>query len=349
MSSVKPERLAQALAGSLAPATWIHGDEPLIVIECADQVRAAARAAGYLDRIVFEVDRQFSNAQWQAEAAAMSLFGDRKLIEIRQSAKPRRDLVEALAQWLPDAPDDVRLLITSQRPDTSLLKGSEFRVLESRGMVVPVYPVSHQELPAWIAARLRAQQQRASPALLALIAERVDGNLLAASQEIRKLGLLFPAGELNVEQASAAVLDVTRFDGGDLVDAALAGDLTRMRRCLDGLAGSGQADVLVIWHLTEAARILLRLALARESGDPAAAASARIRAPLPRVKLIEKASRRIDSTRARQALTEAAQADTIAKGFRPGSSWPLIERIAQRLAGQDPLHRPSDLLAGAQR
>ncbi len=332
---LKPEQVAGAVERAVPGAAWVHGEEPLLVIEAADRIRAAARAAGFTERIVFDADRHFKPAQWEQEANALSLFAERKIIEIRVPAKPKRDLIDSLADWLGrGSQDELMVLVTSGRPEAAALRSAGFKTLEAKAMVVQIFPVDFRDLPGWIANRLRQQEQQAERELLTLIAERVEGNLLAASQEIRKLGLLFGPGRLPTDEAAAAVLEVARFDGQDLVDAILTADMPRARRCLEGMRGAGQADVMVIWQLADCARALLRLREAIEAGEGISQGLLRqIRAFGPRQRLYEQGARRITTRLARRSLTDCAQADTIAKGFQRGDSWHLIERITVRLAG----------------
>ncbi len=332
---LKPDQLANALERGLPPVAWVHGEEALLVIEASDRIRTAARKAEFSERIVFDVDRNFKPAQWQQEANALSLFAERKIIEIRMPGKPKRDLIDSVAEWVGQGgSDDIMLLISSPRPEGAALKSAGFKKLENNAMVVQIFPIGFRELPGWIANRLRQQDQQAERELLTLIAERVEGNLLAASQEIRKLGLLFGPGQLPSDEAAAAVLEVARFDGQDLVEAILTADGPRARRCIDGMRGAGQADVMVIWQLADCARALLRLREALDAGEGISQNLLRqIRAFGPRQRLYEQGARRISTGQAKRALSDSAQADTIAKGFQRGDSWHLIERIALRLAG----------------
>ncbi|MGH1357455.1 MAG: DNA polymerase III subunit delta [Burkholderiaceae bacterium] len=339
---LKPEQLANALKNDLPPAVWIHGEEPLLVIEAADKTRAVARQQGYAERISLEADRYFKPEQWQQEAGALSLFAERKIIEIRVPGKPRRDLIDSVAEWLKRNPgDEVFLLISSLRPEPAALKSTGFKTIESAAIVVQIFPVDYRDLSGWLANRLRQQGQQADRDLLRLITERVEGNLLAASQEIRKLGLLFPEGKLPTDEAAAAVLEVARFDARDLVDAILSADAARAHRCIDGLRAAGQADAMVIWQLADCARSLLRLREALDAGEQISQNLWRqIRAWGPRQRLFEQSARRVSTRQAQLALTDAARADTIAKGFERGDSWHLIEQITLRLAGRHPLEQP---------
>lgn len=335
MPAIKPEQLDAALARKLPAAAWVHGNEPLLVIEACDRIRAAARAAGFAERIVLDADRRFKPAQWEQEADALSLFAERKIIEIRVPDRPKRDLIDSLAAWIErGASTDVMVLVASERPDGTVLRSAGYKAVEQGALMVQIFPVAYRELPGWIANRLRQQEQQADRDLLALIAERVEGNLIAASQEIRKLGLLFGPGKLPTDEAAAAVLEVARFDGQDLVDAILTADRPRARRCLEGLRGAGQADVMVVWQLADCARTLVRLRELLDAGEkPNQNLMRQMRIFGPRQRLFEQAARRIGTAPARQALTDCAHADTIAKGFERGDSWQAIERITLRLAG----------------
>jgi len=332
--SIKPEALASALKRGIPAITWVHGNEPLLVIEASDAVRKAARSAGFDERIVLPVDRSFNSGAITEHVNAMSLFASQKLIEVRFAAKPSKEIANLVGDLAKQGiPDDVRLLISSERPDPALLRGAVFKAIDAAGLSVEIFPVDHNRLPNWIADRLRAQDQQADRELLQTIAQRVEGNLLAADQEIRKLKLLFEPGKLPTDEATAAILEVARYDAQDLTDAVLGADVGRTLRSLDGLAAEGRADALVVWHLAEAARAMLRIQDAMASGAPMRPVLAQCRAFGPRQRLFEQAARRLDTETARKALTDAAQADTMAKGFRPGDSWRLIRQIALGLAG----------------
>lgn len=330
---VKLQSLAGLLRRELPGVTWVHGNEPLLVIEAGDAVRASLRAQGYDEKLVFHVDRHFDPASLDAEVNAMSLFASRKLIELRFPARVGKEMCTRLAELAGTVSDDIRLLVTSERPDGGVTRSAAYKNLDKAGLIVEIFPVDHNRLPEWIAQRLEAQQQQAEPALLRVIAERVEGNLLAASQEIRKLALLFEPGLIPTEAATTAVLEVARYEGQDLTEAILDADIARTRRSLDGMVSQGQAETLVIWHLAECARSILRLQDALHGGAPLRPVFNQIRAFGPRQRLYEQAARRLSPSQAQKALTDAARADTMAKGFEKGDAWPLIRRVALGLAG----------------
>ncbi|MFP5407261.1 MAG: DNA polymerase III subunit delta, partial [Gammaproteobacteria bacterium] len=306
MSQVRPEALQAALARRLPPLVWVHGDEPLLALEAADAIRAAARSAGFTGRQVFEGGRTFRPAMLSAEANALSLFGDAKLLELRLAAKPGKELGEALAALAVQLSDEARLLVLSPRLDRAVTESAWFTEIDRHAWVVPVYPVARQQLPQWIAARLARQRQRADPQTLSFIAERVEGNLLAAHQEIGKLALLFPEGDLPADEACAAVLNVARYGAFDLVDPMLAGDAPRTLRTLEGLRAEGEAGPLILWTVADALRALLRLHEARAAGRPLAAEMRAARVFPPRDRLYEGALRRLDAPAVRAALQQAA-------------------------------------------
>lgn len=333
MTQVRAEALATALARGVPPLVWIHGDEPLLVQEAAQSVRRALRSAGFDERQVFDAGRGFRPDALLAEADALSLFASRKLIELRLSGKPTKEIGQALADAASRATPDTRLLVCGPRLDRATTDSAWFAAMDRVGLIVPIWPVERAQLPQWIAARLARQKQRADRATLELIAERVEGNLLAAHQEIGKLGLLFPEGDLPPDETRAAVLDVARYDAFDLVAAALAGDAPRALRSLDGLRAEGVAEPLVLWALADALRTLLRLAEARSAGRALAQAMREARVFGPRERLFEQALRRMDEDAIRALLQRAARIDRMIKGLDATGPWQGLEGLAMSLAG----------------
>ncbi|HRO58589.1 MAG TPA: DNA polymerase III subunit delta, partial [Burkholderiaceae bacterium] len=256
MSQIRADGLSAALARGMSAVVWIHGEEPLLVLEAADTVRSAARAGGAVERLVFEGGRQFRPEALMAEAGAMSLFGEGKLLELRLATKPGKEIGQLIGELAAGMDPAVRLLVVSPRLDRATTDSAWFAAIDRHAMVVPIYPVSRQQLPQWIGRRLAGQKQRTDPGTLEFIAERVEGNLLAADQEIRKLALLFPEGELTDTDVRAAVLDVARYGAFDLVEPMLAGDAARTLRTIDGLRAEGEAGPLILWSVADALRTL---------------------------------------------------------------------------------------------
>ncbi|GMV01324.1 MAG: DNA polymerase III subunit delta [Burkholderiaceae bacterium] len=333
MTQVRAEGLVTALARGVPPLVWIHGDEPLLLQEAADAVRRALRDAGFDERRVFDGGRGFRADAFVAEAGALSLFASRRLLELRLAGKANREIGQALADAAAHAGADTRLLVTGPRLDRAITETAWFAALDRLGLIVPVWPVERAQLPQWIAARLARQNQRADRDTLALIAERVEGNLLAAHQEIGKLGLLFPEGALPPAQTRAAVLDVARYDASDLVAAMLAGDVPRALRTLDGLRAEGVPEPLVLWMLADALRTLLRLVEARSTGRPLAQAMREARVFGAREHLFEQALRRLGEDRIREALQCAARTDRMIKGLDGADAWRGLQELAMSVAG----------------
>lgn len=337
--NVRPEGLERALRNGLPALTWIHGDEPLLAIEAADRVRAAARAQGCDERSVLYVERGFSATELAGQAGSMSLFASSRLIELRIPNSPTRELGEALAALAGRLDDSVRILATSGLLDRKIINGAWFKALEPHMLHVAVYPIDRARLAGWIGERLAAQGQRAGRETLELIADRVEGNLLAAHQEIRKLGLLFPEGPLAAQAVRDAVLNVARYDPYALLEAALGGDVERTRRSLDGLRAEGAAEPLVLFALADGARTLVRLFDDRLRGVAPAQSFAQARVFGPRTATYRSAMARHDAASARRALQAAARADTMIKGAVRGDPWQALGDLALSLAGAPMLGR----------
>jgi DNA polymerase-3 subunit delta len=345
-----PDRLAAHLAeGKLRSLYTLHGDEALLVNEAADAIRAAARAQGYGERSVHTV--QGAHFDWSAVLAAagsMSLFADKQLIEIRiPSGKPGKDggaALQHLAQDVANAPgnDGVLTLVLLPRLDKQTKSGAWFAALDGAGATLQINPIERAALPQWIAQRLQAQGQRVQPGeagqhALAFFADRVEGNLLAAHQEITKLGLLYPAGELSGEQIEAAVLNVARYDVFKLSEAVLGGQRARVQRMLDGLRAEGEAEVLVHYTLAEDIRALKRVKDATTAGRPLPVALREQRIWGLRERLFERALPRLTDPQLANLLHAAHQVDGIVKGLKhpgwPQEPWQALHRLAQRLCG----------------
>ncbi len=333
---IRADQLDTALSRGLKPLYTIHGDEPLLAQEAGDAIRAAVRAAGYGERQVFTVSG--NNFDWSAvlgAAQAMSLFGDKQLIEIRiPNGKPGKDGSEALQRYCGQLSDDVLTLVTLPRLDFQQSKAAWFAALDSAGVMLRVETLARHALPAWLAQRLARQQQRVAEGeegqrTLAFFADRVEGNLLAAHQEMQKLALLHPAGELSFEQVQAAVLNVARYDVAKLADAVWTGQTARALRILDGLQAEGEAAVMVHWNLAEDVRALVRAHAALEAGQPLPLALKEARVWGPKEKLLERALPLMSAAQASHLLDAASVCDGIVKGLKH-PQWPHEPWLALR-------------------
>lgn len=254
---LRPEQLAAHLEKPLAPLYLVHGNEPLLVLEATDAIRAAARKQGFSEREVLIAGSGFRWDELTLAAGNLSLFGEAKLIDLRiPSGKPGRDGSEALQRHAKTLGPGVVTLITLPELDWQAKKAAWVTALAAAGIALECNAPPPAQLPQWLAARLAHQQQSAPRAALEFIANHVEGNLLAAHQEIQKLGLLYPPGELTLAQIEAAVMNVARYDVGDLRDALKARDTVRAVRTLEGLKAEDAALPLVLWALATEARSL---------------------------------------------------------------------------------------------
>ncbi len=272
---LRADALEAHLTKTLAPLYVITSDEHLLAQEAADRIRAQARSVGFTEREVMVVDRSFKWAELLAAHQSMSLFGDRKLIELRiPTGKPGKDGSQALQAYAASCAGqqaaDTLTLITLPKLDWATQKSAWVSALQQTAVYIDIALVERAQLPGWIGQRLAAQGQSADKAALEFITERVEGNLLAAHQEIRKLSLLYPAQRLTFEQIQDAVMNVARYDVFKLSEAMLSGDVPRLVRMLNGLQGEGEALPLVLWAVSEEIRTLLRLKLGVNDGRPLA-------------------------------------------------------------------------------
>jgi len=328
---VRAEQLEAHLAKSLAPLYVIHGDEPLLALEAADAVRAAARKRGYAEREVFVAERGFDWSEFAHAGASRSLFGGNKTIELRlPTGKPGIAGAETIAAYCARLDRDMLTLATLPRLDRAGQSSAWFGALAAAGVVVEVWPVERARLPEWIGARLARQQQRASRAVLEFLADRVEGNLLAAHQEVLKLALLAPPGELALETVEDAVASVARYDPYAAAEALVAGDLARYVRVLEGLRGEGEAPTFVLFAVSGALFVLRGIA----EGKPAERLFGEQRLfnkPLQRA--VQAAARRYTRAALDAALAQAALIDRVAKGVATGDAWDQFAALGLKLAG----------------
>jgi len=334
---LRPEALDGHLAKGLAPLYVITSDEHLLALEAADKIRSRARAQGYSERDVLTVERSFKWGELLAANQAMSLFGDKKLIELRiPGGKPGKDGSAALQSYAKDLNPDNLTLITLPKLDWQTAKASWVAALQQAAVYVEIPNVERAQLPGWIGTRLASQNQSADRQSLDFIADRVEGNLLAAHQEIQKLALLYEPGKLTVEQVMDAVLNVARYDVFKLSEAMLAGDPARLVRMLEGLKGEGEALPLVLWAVSEEIRTLLKLKAGMAQGRPLGALLKEYRIWGPRERMMEPALRRISLPTLEAALQQAAQVDKMIKGLRAkqfaGDAWDAMLQLALRVA-----------------
>jgi DNA polymerase-3 subunit delta len=310
------DQLAGQLAKNLAAAYAILGDEPLLVIEAADAVRAAARKNGFADREVYEPGRSFDWSELRHAGASLSLFGGKKIVELRlASGKPGAQAAEAIVDWCERPNAETLLLLTMPRPEGGgWWDAPWFSALNNAGVIVEVQPIARAALPAWLEKRLARQKQSASREVLEYLADRVEGNLLAAHQELQKLSLLAPEGELAMETVRGAVADVARFDTYAAAEALVAGDTERYLRVLDGLRGEGEAPTYLLFTVST---VLFGLSRGERLNKALQA-------------VVDKA-RRYPPAALDRAISRAAAIDRAIKGVGVGEPWEEFAKLGLEL------------------
>ncbi len=323
----------------------LHGDEALLVQEAADAIRASARQQGYTERSVHVVSgAHFDWSEVLAAGGSMSLFAERQILEIRvPTGKPGKEgspMIQQLAQSA-EGNDSTLTLFILPRLDSATKKGAWFGALEQFGVSLQIDSLDRAQLPQWIAQRLKLQNQSVASGqdgqnCLQFFADRVEGNLLAAHQEIQKLSLLYPAGELTHAQVESAVMNVARYDVFKLSEAVLAGQVARVQRMLDGLQAEGEAAVLVHYTLAEDIRALKRVKDAMAEGRPLPMALREQRIWGAREKLFERVLPKLSTARLAHLLKNAHQVDGIVKGLKvadwPTDPWQALQRLALRVS-----------------
>lgn len=340
---ITTEQLQQHLR-EVKPLYVVYGSETLLALEAADRIRAAARNAGYSERAVLTVDSGFKWRDLMMTASAQSLFASRKLLELRiPTGKPGTEGSAMLQAYCEALPADTVTLISLPELDWRAQKAGWFEMLTQAGIAVEARLIPRKALPQWIAGRLQAQNQDADAQTLDFIASRVEGNLMAAYQEVRKLALLYPAGRISYEQVHDAVVDVARYDIFNLGMAMAEGDPLRLARMLDGLKGEGAALPLILWVMCEEIRAIGKLIAGSASGKPYSMLwrEAKIWGPAHQ-SVLQQSIGRFSLNQVSDALRHAAAIDRIIKGLNKGDPWDELLQLALRFArggGGSPANR----------
>ncbi|CRY98720.1 DNA polymerase III delta subunit, partial [Neisseria meningitidis serogroup B] len=318
----------------LKPLYVIHGEEELLRIEALDALRAAAKKQGYLNREVYTADNAFDWNELLQTAGSAGLFADLKLLELHiPNGKPGKTGGEALQDFAARLPEDTVRLVLLPKLEKTQLQSKWFAALAAKGEVWEAKPVGAAALPQWIRGRLDKIGLGIEADALALFAERVEGNLLAARQEIDKLALLYPKGHtVNIDEAQTAVANVARFDVFQLAGAWMKGDVPRVCRLLDGLQEEGEEPVLLLWAVAEDVRTLIRLAAVLKQGQGVQSVRNSLRLWGDKQTLAPLAVKRISVVRLLDALKTCAQIDRIIKGAEEGDAWTVFKRLVVSLA-----------------
>lgn len=337
MAKLRPEQLEASLSKSLASAYLISGEEPLLIQEACDSIRRAARQAGFSERELYHADAGFDWNQLLASANNLSLFAERKILEVRMpSGKPGDKGTKALQEYLAQPSEDNLLLLVTDKLDKTALSSKWCKAMEDTGIHVQIWPISPAQLPRWIGQRLQQAGLRADSSAIDLLAARVEGNLLAAAQEVEKLKLLAEGNQVDAETVQAAVADSARFDVFGLIDCALGGDAAHALRMLEGLRGEGVETPVILWALAREIRLLAGIAHQQSQGIPLDKAFSSARPPVwdKRRPLVSKALQRHSSKRWGQLLQQAQLIDAQIKGQAPGDPWSELALLTLQLAGQ---------------
>jgi len=328
---VRTDQLPQHLKKDLAAIYFISGDEPLQLMEAVDAVRAAARQRGYSEREVMDVDAQFDWNLLLDAGNSLSLFAEKRILELRMpSGKPGKVGAKILQEYAQRPADDAILIISSGKLEGNSKNTKWFKSLDQQGVVIQCWPIKAEQLAGWINQRLLARGIHADGDAIQLLADRVEGNLLAAAQEVDKLFLLYGATKLNFEQTAAAVADSARYNIYDLVDSALKGDRVRTSRIISGLKSEGVEPILMLWALSREVRLITQIA---EAGSSVDAAMNKFHLWDNRKALIAKALSRHSLNRWRLFLKRCAKIDRVIKGVEDGRPWDELLMLSTQIAG----------------
>ncbi len=330
---LRNDQLAAHLEKPLAPVYFLTGNEPLQMGEAADLIRGKAKLQGYTEREVLEHSASFDWGVLSRAAESMSLFGEQRILDLRLSnPKIGAEGSKALIQYAGNPPSDTLLLITAPKLERSQLNTKWVKLLDQAGVMVQIWPVEGNRLPPWIEQRLRKAGLVPEAGVVEMLVERVEGNLLAATQEIEKLLLLYGPGVVSAERLAEAVADSARFDVFSLVDAVLAGDVARGLRILEGLKSEGIATPVVLWSLSREIRALAEMAFEIERGGSAERVMSAYRVWEKRKPLVRQGLKQ-PAGHWRDLLAECARTDRLIKGLGRGDPWLQLQDIAVGIAG----------------
>ena len=333
--NVYANQLATQLAGELASIYVLSGEEPLLLMEAADAVRRAARDRGYLERTVLAVDKRFDWRDLSAAASHRSLFTDRRVLNLRlESCRLGKDGGDALRRYAQRPPPDTLLLVTAPRLDSAAQRSVWFKALAAQGVSVRLWPPARQEFPQWLERRLRARGLLPEREAVHILAERVEGNLLAAAQEVDKLALLYGAGAIAADTVMDGVMDSARFDVYGLIDSALQGETARALHMLQGLRAEGVAVPVIVGALARELRGLGSMAFGLARGESLTDAIARLRVFDRRKALVGRALQRLRYPRILRLMQRCALVDSVLKGRAPGREWDGLGALVTDLARQ---------------
>lgn len=333
---LKPEQLKGHLSKQLLPVYLINGDESLLVQEACDQIRQKCRDEGFTERLSWQADRQFDWGQLLEEAGSLSLFGDKKIIEIRiDNGKPGDKGSKAIEQFCKATSDDTVLLIITGRLDAATQKRKWVTTVEKMGGMITLWPISADQLPQWIQQRSRQLGLSLDQESIALLTERVEGNLLAAKQELEKLALLCPEGNITSEQVTQSVADSARFDIFNLTDECVKGASKHALHVLQGLKSEGTEPPVILWALMRDLRVVVELSNCNRLGQPTKSVFSAHRVIAKRQGLLSNTAARLSHHQLNKLIKLSERVDQSIKGSKQhGSSWELLAEFVLLFSGQ---------------
>ena len=335
---VKPEQLSQHLQRQLAPVYLVFGEEPLLVQEACDAIRTAARAQGFNERELFHAEAGFDWNTLHTEANSLSLFADKKILELRiPTGKPGDKGSKAIQAYCENASPDNLLLVIAPKLDAATQRGKWVKALDACGTTVQTWPVPANQLARWIGQRLKQADIKSSQAAVEILADRVEGNLLAAVQEIEKLKLLATDGEVDATTMSTVVADSARYNVFALIDKILTGDAQSAARTLRGLRDEGSEARVVLWAVSREIRILLKASDAHRNGEPIERALKGAGVWDKRQPLYKQALRRLQGPQLRAMLRLCRNTDQAIKGLGGDNAWQNLTELTLNLSGSPAL------------
>ena len=329
---IRPDQLAGSLQRGLAPVYLIGGEEPLLLQECCDQVREAAKAQGYVERELLQAERGFDWSELQ-QAAAPSLFATQKIIDLRlRTGKPGREGAKVLSEWA-DAPDpNMVLLVSCEQWDAGSRKSKWAGKLEKAGQRVDIWPINAQELPRWLEQRMLQHGMQPEPEVVRLLADRLEGNLLAAKQEIDRLALIKGAGTITVDDVMKVVADSSRFDAFALAEHMLSGRLREGLRVAAGLKRMNTPLPMLLGALLKELKTTETFRLAMRAGEPESMVFRRLNVWHNRQNTVRTAARRLDTRKLFEAFKLLSLIDRQSKGRAAGDPWQSIDTLLLQLS-----------------
>ncbi|WP_160154247.1 DNA polymerase III subunit delta [Microbulbifer sp. ALW1] len=331
MARINPRQLPQNLRQGLAPIYVVTGDEPLLIQECCDSIRDTARHHGFIERDLLHGEANFDWGQLLSAAGSLSLFADKKIIELRlPGGKPGDKGSKALQEFADMANEETLLLLVLPKLDRAQLNSKWVKALDAKGVLIQIWPVDAAEMPRWIHQRLRAAGLDAEPEAIQILAERVEGNLLAASQEIEKLKLLAQDNVISADTMNNAVASSARYDVFGLIDKALAADAAGAVKTLQGLRAEGVEAPVVLWAIAREIRTLLETQQKLDEGQPLN----RLVRIQKRQPLIQAACQRLHPRQLENFLLRARAVDNAIKGGKEMDPWAGLLELTLNLSGK---------------